>query len=648
MQKMTNNVIEAGMKILIITIAFALLPSLCGQVNRRDVLERYDLAIYGATPSGIACAVRAAREGLDVLLVNRTSHIGGFMTSGAGGWEAPYDGWRSELYNEILNRITQYYIDRYGEGSPQHLNSMPSKDFGGHLGRPKVEPRVAEIIFNQMVESEERITLVKGYVPDAIEREGSLLTALTLKSFRGSDRLSVRAETFVDASYEGDLLAVSHVPYQVGRESRQTYNESHAGIVYAAYIPKSEGQKGWPKEASDGALNIRWNPSARGSPILPQSTGEADASVQAYNYRFILTNDPQNLVKIPKPANYDIDRYIGKTRLRSIVPDLPNQKIAWNNGDRLVGIQNGYPEGDWETREAIERQHLDYALGLLWYAFYDPRAPKDLQDQWKGWGLAKDEFADNNYIPYEIYVREARRLVGRFVFTQHDGVVKEGLERTPIHKDSVAITDWPMDSVQCTPNVLSPGITEGQLFLSKESRPSQVPYRCLLAKGVDNLLVPVCLSSSHVGFGCLRLEPVWVQTGEAAGWAAALANKYGVEPANLDPELLMIALAENRQYVSFFNDVDLNDSNLANIAANYFGTKGFFSGYNARLAEPLTTEVGMLWAEGFAKLNGGSLDPDLLAAKIRIAESTEGEVTGQSRGEVLEQMWIQRREFLER
>lgn len=610
-------------------------------VEPSSTAEPYDVVVVGGTPAGIACSVRAAREGLRVLLVNRTEHLGGFMSSGASGWEAPYDGRRSVLYSEMLDRIAAYYGDHYGEGSRQQVLARPSQTSRGHIDRPKVEPRVAELVFDQMVAGEERVTVLKGFIPEAVDRSGSLLTALTLKAFRGTDRVTVAARTFVDATYEGDLLALTGVPYEVGRESRDTYGESHAGVVFTPLRKRAEGQRGWPVAASDGALNIRYNPHARGDPILPESTGEADASVMAYNYRFILTNAPENLVEVPKPADYDRERYRGK-RLVSIVWDVPNQKVAWNGG-RLVGPQNDYPEGDWERREEIERESLDYALGLLWYILNDAAAPADQRERWKGWGLAKDEFADNHHIPYEIYVREARRLTGRYVFTQHDGVLHAEHGRTPLHADSVAITDWPIDSVACLPDEIAPGIMDGQVFMAEESRPAQVPYRSLLPQSVDNLLVPVCLSSSHVGWGCLRLEPVWVQTGEAAGWAAVLAQADGVTPAKLNPEHLIVQLAEARHAISFLNDLELLEGGDDAIAANYFGTKGFFADYDARLDEPLSSAVAALWEEGLNQLETGTLDPNALATKIDEVSSIADDSIGVTRGQALVELWERRK-----
>jgi hypothetical protein len=278
---------------------------------------------------------------------------------------------------------------------------------------------------------------------------------------------------------------------------------------------------------------------------------------------------------------------------RSIVPNLPNGKIAWN-AQVLIGPQDRYPEGDWMAREAVCREYREAVLSSLWHVQHDADSPSEDRAFWKDYGLAKDEFPDNGHFPYEIYVREARRIVGRHIFTEYDATVAPGLERAPVHLDSVAMTDWPLDSLPCTARIVR-GVPEGKFLIADTWRPAQVPYRSLLPVGLDNLLVPVCLSSTHVGWGTLRLEPVWVQTGEAAGLAAALAHHRGVAPAMLDPDTLLRTLVERRALVSFFNDVDVAATDRWVPAVQYFGTKGFFGSYYARPSDPLTPALAAHW-----------------------------------------------------
>lgn len=601
--------------------------------------KAYDLVVIGGTPGGIACAVRAAREGLSVLLVNHTQHLGGFSTSGAGGWEAPYDGLRSPLYGEMLHGASDYYRQTYGEKSTQHLLSMPSATSRAHIDRPKIEPRIAEMLFNQMVERENSLTVLLGHIVVKAARDGRLLKSATLRPMRGGREVTVSAKVFADGMYEGDLMAAAGVKTQIGREARSQYDEPHAGVIYSEERHKEPGQRGFPKAADEGSLNIRYNSHATAGIVQGPNSGEADGSVMAYNYRLILTRDPANRIPVSKPENYDaaIAKAAGGG---GFVPNVPNQKVAWNGG-RLIGPQNEYPVADWPKREVISKRYLEGMLIRLWWAQNDPAASEADRKQFDGYGLAADEFPDNKHVPYEIYVREARRLVGRYVFKEQDNVIAAGISRTPVHADSIAMTDWPVDSVACLPRKTPGGSLDGILFLGEETRPAQVPYRSLLPQEIDNLLVPVALSASHVGWGSIRLEPVWMQTGESAGFAAALAVKGKSTPGALDADLLMRKLAASHVMISFFNDVDVTVDDPRVVAAQYFGTKGFFDSYNARLEAPLTAGVRAAWETAFKQLQQGSLDPEQIAVAVHAAESQESPATDQARGTFLLGLWKQ-------
>lgn len=601
--------------------------------------KTYDLVVVGGTPGGIACAVRAAREGLSVLLVNHTRHLGGFMTSGAGGWEAPYDGLRSPLYAEIRSSAAEYYRRTYGEGSPQHLASLPSATSRAHIDRPKIEPRIAEMLFNQMVGREKKLTVLLGHIVASADREGPLLKSVTLRPRHGGGPIRVNARIFADGMYEGDLMAAAGVTTQIGREARSQYNEPHAGVIFMKERHKEPGQRGFPKDADEGLLNIRYNSHATGEIVEGPNSGEADGSVMAYNYRLILTRDPANRVMVKKPAGYDV-AIARAAASGGFVPNLPNNKVAWNGG-RLIGPQNDYPAGDWDQRERISRQYLDAMLMRLWWMQNAPDAPAADRQKFAGYGLAADEFPDNAHAPYEIYVREARRLVGRYVFKEQDNVVAPGTARTPIHPDSIAITDWPMDSVACLDRKVTGSNLDGIFFLGEETRPAQVPYRSLLSKELDNLLVPVALSASHVGWGAIRLEPVWMHVGESAGFAAALAVKSNTTPAQLDPDLLIRKLATGRVMISFFNDVDVCDGGAWIPATQFFGTRGFFSDYNARPNDLLTEAEREAWQQGFSQLQRGTLDPAKLAAAVHAAAAKESPPTSDRRANFLLQLWKQ-------
>ncbi|HSI65580.1 MAG TPA: FAD-dependent oxidoreductase [Candidatus Saccharimonadia bacterium] len=575
-----------------------------------------DLCIVGGTPAGVACAVRAAREGLRVFLVNRHEHLGGLLTSGIGVWDTQYEGRRSPIYDEVRAAIMEDYRATYGADSPQYREALPGPS-GYSNGR--FEPRVAEKIIDGLVAREKNITVLRGYLPAVVEREGALLKSLTLRPTKAGSELTVRAQVFADCTYEGDLAALAKVPYRVGREARAEFGEPHAGIIFMK--PVSEAPS--PEAARLAALHdqLKLRKFANWQVLLPQSTGAADAAVQACNYRTMLTTDPANRVPITKPANYDA--YFLKTLEVYSGIEIPNAKYGWNR-PQLVGTQTEYVEADWATRRRIEDEHWETMMGLLYFLQNDLTVPTVVRNAWQEFGLAKDEFADNGHRPYDFYVREARRITGRAIMTEHDANLAPGLLRAPVHADSIAFTEWYLDSHPCTAARVPGGLDEGKAMLHQETFPAQISYRCLLPQGVDNLLVPVCLSATHVAWGTVRLEPVFMQTGESAGLAAALALKNQTTPAQLDSDQLVRALCERRSMVTFFNDVNVSGDEKWIPAAQYFGTKGFFHDYNARMAEPLKSTTGKGWADGFAKVLKGELDPNALAHVVAEAEQSGG------------------------
>jgi hypothetical protein len=401
----------------------------------------------------------------------------------------------------------------------------------------------------------------------------------------------------------------------VGREARAEFDEPHAGIIFMQ--PVSEPPS--PEAARMAALHdqLKLRKFANWQVLLPQSTGAADGAVQACNYRTMLTTNPDNRVPITKPAHYDA--YFLKTLEVYSGIEIPNAKYGWNR-PQLIGLQTAYVEGDWATRQRIEDEHWETMMGLLYFLQNDLTVPQVVRQAWQQFGLAKDEFADNGYRPYDFYVREARRITGRAVMTEHDANLAPGLLRAPVHPDSIAFTEWYLDSHPCTAARVPGGLDEGKAMLHQETFPAQISYASLLPQGVDNLLVPVCLSATHVAWGTVRLEPVWMQTGESAGLAAALAMKNKTTPAQLEPDQLVRALCERHSMVSFFNDVDVSAHESWSAAVEYFGTKGFFHDYNARMSEPLKQATAHVWADGLRKLREGRLNPMAQAAAVTEAE----------------------------
>lgn len=595
--------------------------------------KSYDVVVVGGTSGGIACAVRAAREGCAVLLVQHNGHLGGMMTNGLMQWDALYGGPRAPLFTELLGNIERYYIATFGRDSKDHQTIRYTHE---HYPIGWAEPHVAEREYNRLVAAEKNITLLLNHYPVSVDREGTLIRSVALKKLAATDdshAIHVTGATFVDATYEGDLFALAKAPYRVGREARDEYGEPHAGKVFANIAG------GPPLSVIREGLNIRPYSAHQGT-VDPTSPFTADGAVQAYNYRFCVTCDPANRLPIPKPATYDRQEYVDYHRRYIASHKGPNLK-SHVNSPILPGENHAYPEADWRQREKIIRRHLDFGLGLMWFLQNDESISPKQREKFREWGLPKDEYADNGHVPYEMYVREARRIVGRYVFSELDGMLAKDYARTPVHPDSIAVTDWYMDSHSCTTDSRPGYRYDGKLILTDESRPSQIPYRSLLPQGVDNLLVPVCLSATHIAWGSIRLEPVFMQTGEAAGFAAALARQQKTTPAALDPDLLVRTLISRGQLVSFFNDLKVTDPDPAIPAAQYFATRGFFADYNARLDEPVTKAVADTWTDGLAQLKAGVLDPCQLATRVHQAESADSPPTDRKRSDMLRKMWEQ-------
>lgn len=595
--------------------------------------EPADLCVYEATPGGIAMAVRAAREGLSVVLVNHHAHLGGILSSGLGVWDTLWEGNRAPIYDEAREAIFEHYRTTYGEKSPQYRDALPGKS--GHTNG-KFEARVAEKILTRLVEKEKNITVLRGYYPTEVKRDGALLTTVTFHELNGTSEKSVSAKVFADCSYEGDLAAVAKVPYRVGRESREEFNETHAGVVYMESVKDAPTDEIARAKKLHAELKLR---QFKGLQQIkkPMSTGEADGNVQAFNYRTMLSSDPANRMAVERPTDYDAEK-LKLLEHGSIVAPIPNVKRGWNR-PQLVGMQTDYVEADWAGRRNVMDAHWNATMGLLYFLQNDPSVEAERQKSWREFGLAKDEFTDNGNRPYEFYVREARRITGRYIFTQHDAMLAQGLDRAPVHEDSIGATEWYLDTHACTPRHIPGALEEGKMMLDVETFPGQVPYRAILPQGVDNLLVPVCLSATHVAWGTIRLEPTWMNVAESAGYAAALAVQQGIAPAQLDPEVLLRRLVAKKVMVSFFNDVDVAADDERIAAAQYFATKGFFADYNARLDAPLKESTRRVWGQGLAALRAGNHKPMEFVKLVRDAEAAESPAVDRSRGESLLRMW---------
>lgn len=573
--------------------------------------DAYDVVVYGATPGGVTAALRAARDGLSVALVERAAHLGGFLTSGLGVMDTMYDGHRAELYDEFCRLVAAHYCENYGSDSPQLRDALPNAEWP-----LRVEPGAAERLIDGWLAGT-GITILTTHLLVGVERRGREIVAIICRDALG-ETVRLEARAFIDGTYEADLAATAGAGYRVGREGREEYHEPHAGRLFTRQAMSADGLPAWPVAAVRGALNLRGFKSVS-QEIFAGSTGAGDDKVQAYSYRVTLCADPANrrILDAP-PDGYDAETYRAIDTGKPIgPPNLPNRKRFWFRN--LTGGSAGYPEADEAEREVIRRRHRDFALGYLYFLQNDDSVPESVRAEAREYGLALDEYVDNDNFPYEFYVREARRITGSYVFTEHDASMAPGLERAPVHADSIGFAEWFMDSHEVSDETQPGSAQEGKLLLTEATRPSHIPLRVLFAKDLENLIVPVAMSSTHVGWGTLRLEPVWMHTGEVAGRVASLASAQGIAPRHVEIDALQRSLLADGTALGFFNDVDIADGEPWTPAVNYFGTRGFFSSYDARPRDPLTVAVARVWARAWAE--GVADDPVAARTALDVAHA---------------------------
>lgn len=483
-------------------------------------------------------AVAAARAGASVALIGPDAHLGGMVASGLG-WT---DFGRQDVVSGLVRRFYQLVADHYGVA----LFSLKGP-----------EPHVAEAIFARMAD-EAGVSWAPGTAVGAVEAAGGHITRVRA----GSAGELFEAAIFVDSSYEGDLMAGAGVPYRVGREGRSLHGERWAGRqpAYRPGMHNFRARVGPFAQPEGGDLLAEIRPPAldeRGWP--EEALGEGDGALQAYQFRLCLTDRAGGQLPLEEPPGYDpgrfevLRRYLRATggtepagRLLGIVSDLlPNGKCDVNSiGPFSLNVLSGanlaYPEGSPATRAAIYEHHRRYSHELLWFLRADDAVPRAVRDEVGRWSLCADEFVDNGGWPHQLYVREARRMVGAYVLTEHD------LLRPGARDDAVATGSYNIDirEIERTwrylPEYHAQAAVFNEGYLSLQVPPYPVPYGCLLAAEgeADNLLVPVCCSASHIAFGSLRTEPTLMALGEVAGRAAALAVRTSTPVGRLSAELV--------------------------------------------------------------------------------------------------------------
>jgi hypothetical protein len=509
----------------------------------------YDVVIYGDSSAGITAALQTARMGKKPLLIESTEHLGGLTTSGLGFTDTGNQRVIGGLAREFYGRIKRHY-DRPEawkfERAEQYARYRPDED-----AMWTFEPHVAENTFREMLD-QAGVTVVLGQRLD--RAHGVVRSGLRITSIRMESGETYRGSMFIDATYVGDLMAAAGVTYTVGRESNQQYGETLNGVQKARNVHAHQFQQPvdpyrLPGNPSSGLL-----PGVHGGD--PGEDGQADHRVQAYCYRICMSNVAENRVPFPKPAGYNELSYelllrtfeAGDVRL-PLKPDMmPNGKTDTNNNCAVstdnIGMNYDYPEASYERREQIEQEHRNYQQGLMWTLSNHPRVPNSIRQSMAEWGLAKDEFVTTDNWPHLIYIREGRRLVGEFVMTEHHC---RGRDDVP---DSVGMGSYNMDSHNTQRYVTPEGTAsnEGDVQVSPGGA-YLISYRALVPSRseVENLLVPVCLSASHIAYGSIRMEPVFMILGQSAATAAVHAIERETSVQDVDFVLLRERLLADGQ-----------------------------------------------------------------------------------------------------
>ncbi len=493
--------------VLALALAFLGLTTPCGALEQHT-----DLIVYGGTASGVMTAYSAAREGLRVVLLEPGSHLGGMVTGGLSATDLGQSFVIGGYPRSFYLRAAAHY-GRTALVKPEDWRS---------------EPHVDEAIFREML----RKAGVAVYFHERLrEHEGVTVTDGRIVSMETSNGKRWAATVFADCTYEGDLMAEAHVSSTWGRESSQQYGESLAGRV----AHTTHHNFSWPISAYD--KDHRLLPEIQpGSLALP---GSGDKQEQAYNFRLILTDDPSDRIAFGRPTGYDrsefalLQRYISEFPAHEgrpvhlddlfLIVRIPNHKADFNNNGPFstdyIGHSKRYPEGSYALKRAIWIDHMRYTQSLLYFLSSDTSVPAALRAELNRWGLPRDEFADTEHWPNQLYVREGRRMLGAYVATQKD------LQTERTKADSIGMGSYNSDSHNVQRVAMPDGTVQNEGNVEVPVEPYEIPYRSITPRRdeMKNLLVPVCLSASHTAYSSMRMEPQYMIIGQAAGVAAALA-----------------------------------------------------------------------------------------------------------------------------
>lgn len=532
----------------------------CNTPQKNENSFSADVIIYGGTSAAVVAAMEVVQSGKTAIVVSPDKHLGGLTAGGLGYTDTGNKSVIGGLSREFYHRVWLHYNDSSAWIWQKHSEY-------GNKGQGTVamdgenrtmwifEPSAAEKVFEDFV-AENKIIV---YRDEWLDRDSGLVKVDgKIVSFKTLSGKTFSGKIFIDATYEGDLMAEAGVSYHVGRESNAQYNETWNGVQTGVlhhnhwFWAKLSPYK-IPGDPSSGLL---YGVSGE----HPGEYGAADNKIQAYCFRMCMTNHDENRIPFPKSANYDSTKY--ELLLRSLqtgrkdffekFDDIPNKKTDTNNhgpfSSDFIGMNYDYPEASYERRREIIQEHRDYQSGLLWFVANDPRVPEDIRTKMATWGLAKDEFTDNGNWPHQIYVREARRMIGEYVTTENDVLLKREVPKP------VGMGSYAMDSHNIQRYITPEGYVQNEGDIGvKAPAPYSISYGSIVPKKEEcsNLLVPVCVSSSHIAFGSIRMEPVFMILGQSAAAAANIAIDKNCAVQDVDYEELKTTLENKKQILTY-------------------------------------------------------------------------------------------------
>jgi hypothetical protein len=523
-----------------------------------------DVIIYGGTSAAVTAAVQVARMGKSVIMVSPDIHLGGLSAGGLGftdtGNKEVIGGLSREFYQKMYQAYQQPETWRWQQREEYGNKGQGTVAIDGANRTMWIfEPHIAEQAFEDFISDHQ----IEVYRDAWLDRNATVVVEEgRIQSFRTLDGQVYRGNMFIDATYEGDLMAEAGVSYHVGREANSVYGEEWNGVQTDVF------HHGHQFAYDIDPYVVAGDPASGLLPRIseqpPGEKGAGDNKIQAYCFRMCLSNHPDNRLPFPKPANYDPAEYALLARIYAAGWDetfqkydaIPNRKTDTNNHGPFstdnIGMSYDYPEASYERRREIIREHEDYQKGLMYFLANDPSVPEAVRTEMSQWGLAKDEFTDNGNWPHQIYVREARRMIGDYVMTENDILNKRA---TP---ESVGMGSYTMDSHNVQRYVTEDGFVQNEGDIGvKVPEPYEISYGSLLPRKeeVQNLLVPVCVSSSHIAFGSIRMEPVFMILGQSAATAAVMAMEQGIPVQDLDYAQLQARLQQDGQVLTL-EDVD--------------------------------------------------------------------------------------------